>query len=140
MTMRMGGRPEKRSLRIVVADGDRPYRERLVAGLTASGVLEVAATATNSSDAVIDTYRHRPDVVLLDLKLEGMSAAETTRHIMRAAPGTTVCLLAASESEPDISLALDAGARACLVKSPPPEQLATAEQKAERSGRRTRGS
>lgn len=130
MTSRPGGRPDSPSLRVIIADGDRPYREQLVAGLTASGVMEVAATAANSSDVVIDAWQHRPDVVLLDLKLEGMTAAETTRHIMRAAPGTTVCLLAASESEPGIALALDAGARECLVKSAPPEQIATAVRKA----------
>ncbi len=130
MTSRTGGRPDSPALRVIVADGDQPYREQLVAGLTASGVMEVTATAAHSSDVVIDAWRQRPDVVLLDLKLDGMSAAETTRHIMRVAPGTTVCLLATSESEPGIALALDAGARECLVKSSSPEQIANAVRKA----------
>lgn len=124
MTTRTGAQAGLRRFRIVLGDGDQPSREGLVACLTTLGNVEVAAEASNGSDVVIEAWRHRPDVVLLDLTLPGMSAAETTRHIGRAAPESAVCLLVASETDPGISEALDAGARDCLVKSASPEQIA----------------
>ena len=118
-------RPGGRHFRVVVGNQDRQYREELVAGLTSLGYVEVAGAASNGSDVVIEAWRHRPDVVLLDLTLPGMSAAETTRHITRAAPNAAVCLLVSSENDPGISEALDAGARDCLVKTATPAQIAT---------------
>ena len=124
MTAYSSSQADPRPFRIVVADNDLSYRDVLVAGLSALGTLEVAAAATNSADAVIDAWQHRPDVVLLGVGLPGMSAADTTRHILRAAPGAAVCLLASSETDPGISAALDAGARDCLVRTESPEQIA----------------
>lgn len=124
MVTRSGTRADPRRFRVVVGDDDRPYREELVAHLTALGNVEVAGAAANGADVVIEAWRHRPDVVLLDLTLPGMSAAETTRHISRAAPNAAVCLLVASETDSGISEALDAGARDCLVKTATPEQIA----------------
>lgn len=121
---RMGGRSDSRPLHIVLADGDPASRERLQSGFAELSGVEVDAAVANGADAVIDAYRLRPDVVLLDLTISGMSAAETTRHILRAAPGTTVCLLAQSEGDPGISAALDAGARECVDKSLAPDAIA----------------
>jgi two-component system nitrate/nitrite response regulator NarL len=124
MATRSGGRPDSRPVHVVLAGADAASLERLRTGLDAVGSVEVDATATNSSDVVIDAYRHRPDVVLLDLSLPGLPAAETIRHILRAAPDTSVCLLAASETDPGISAALDAGARECITSTLSPEAIA----------------
>ena len=132
MTPGTGSRPDGRHFRVVVGNHDRRYRDELVAGLTALGYVEVAGAATNGSDVVIEAWRHRPDVVLLDLALPGMSAAETTRHITRAAPNAAVCLLVTTETDPGISEALDAGARDCLVKTATPAQIATVLQRVSR--------
>jgi DNA-binding NarL/FixJ family response regulator len=110
--------------RVVVADRDEAYRGGLVASLAGLGNIEVAGEAATGSDVVVEAFRHRPDVVLLGLGLPGMSTAETTRHIVRAAPGSAVCLLVASESDPGITEAIDAGARDCLVKTADPEEIA----------------
>ncbi len=116
--------PQRRpSFRVVLAVPDPAYRERLIAGLQAVPGVEVAAAATTSADAIIDAYRARPHLLLLDLALPGLPAADTVRHIARAAPQTVVYLLVSSELEPGISAALDAGARDCLRKSLPPEAL-----------------
>lgn len=132
MTPGTGSRPGGRHFRVVVGDHDRRHRDELVAGLTALGYVEVAGAATNGSDVVIEAWRHRPDVVLLDLTLPGMSAAETTRHITRAAPNAAVCLLVTAETDPGIAEALDAGARDCLVKTATAAQIATVLQRVSR--------
>ncbi|MBI2759872.1 MAG: response regulator transcription factor [Chloroflexi bacterium] len=123
-TARTGARREVRRFRVVVGNSDHTYREQLVANLAELGNIEVAGSASTGVDTIIEAWRHRPDVVLLDLSLPGMSAAETTRHIRRAAPESAICLLVVSEGDAGISEALDAGARECLVKTSTPEEIA----------------
>lgn len=118
-----GGMRSTRALRVALADGDSTARAALLAQLTTLSDIEIVATASNASDAVIDAWRHRPDVALLDLALPGIPVAEATRHILRAAPGSAVCVLVGSESDRGVSAALDAGAREALVKTASPEQI-----------------
>jgi DNA-binding NarL/FixJ family response regulator len=132
MTASPAGARGERPFRVVVADDDRPYRERLVAGLQALDTIEVAGAAGTGSDVVIEAWRHRPDVVLLDVTLPGMTAAEITRHILRAAPGAAVYLLVGSDNDPGITDALDAGARDRLRKTASPAQIAAALRRAGR--------
>lgn len=113
-----------RRYRVVVGHDDPTYRDGLVANLQELGTVEVAGAAATGADVVIEAFRQRPDVVLLDLGLPGMTAAETTRHIGRAAPGAAVCLLVESEFDRGISEALDAGARDCLRRCATPEEIA----------------
>ncbi len=124
MPARTGMRPGARRFRVVVGERDQALRAGLLASLGTLSNVEVAASAANGADVVIEAWRHRPDVVLLDLRLPGMSAAEATRHITRAAPEAAVCLLVASEFDEGITEAIDAGARDCLVRSAPPEEIA----------------
>ncbi len=116
--------PQRSSpFRVVLAEPEPAVRERLIAGLQALPDVDVAALPTTSADAIIDAYRIRPHLLLLDLALPGLPTAETVRHIARAAPQTAVYLLVSSELEPGISAALDAGARDCLRRTLPPEAL-----------------
>lgn len=92
--------------------------------LDAAGNVEVAGAAETGSDLVIEAFQKRPDVVFLDLTLPGMSAAEATRHINRAAPESAVCLVGTSESQPGIAEAMDAGASEFLKKTASGEQIA----------------
>lgn len=125
--------PPTSPFRIVLAEADPTWRERLLAGLQAVPGVEVVAIAPTSADAIIDAYRTRPHLLLLDLALPGLSVAETVRHIGRAAPHTVVYLLVNSELELGISAALDAGARDCLRKSLPPAVLRAALERIRRT-------
>lgn len=111
------------SVRVIVGETDTPARAQLMAGLRQLGNIEVLSAAGNGSDVVIDAWRHHPDMVLLDIALPGMTAAETTRHIGRAAPDSAVCLLTPTEGDPAISEAMNAGARFFLLKDAPIEQI-----------------
>jgi DNA-binding NarL/FixJ family response regulator len=95
----------------------------LIALLGGLGNVEVVAAAGTGTDVVIEAYRHHPDVVLMDLRLPGFPIAEVVRHVLRAAPGTAVCLLVGTEFDQGISEALDAGARDCLKRSAAPEEI-----------------
>lgn len=120
---------------VLLASADESLRDGLASGLASarSVEIEIIGTVANGSDAVIDAYRQRPDVLLLDLRLPGPGAPEIVRHIGRAAPDTAVCLLVTSESEEGVSDAVDAGARDSVRRSAPPEEIAVV------VGRLTRG-
>ena len=124
MTTRTGDHSTAERVRIVLGENDTAYRNGLIERLAELQDIEVAGEATNGPDIVIEAWRHRPDVVLIDLALPGMTAAEATKHISRAAPGSAVCLLVGSEGDPGVSDALDAGARECIVKTATSQQIA----------------
>lgn len=107
----------------MLGESDPAVREGLLTVLGGLGTVDVVAVTDTSANVVIEAFRHHPDVVLLDLRLPGLRAAEVVRHIARAAPGTAVCLLAGTEFDDGISEALDAGARDCLKRSAAPEEI-----------------
>jgi DNA-binding NarL/FixJ family response regulator len=122
------GRPRRaagsRRYRVVLGESDPAVREGLTTVLGGLATVDVVAVAATGADVVIEAFRHHPDVVLLDLRLPGLPAAEVVRHICRATPGTAVCLLVGTEFDQGISEALDAGARDCLKRTAAPEEIA----------------
>ncbi len=59
----------------------------------------------------------RPDVVLMDLSMAGVSGVEATRRLLAVHPTIAVCMLTISEQETDLFAAVRAGARGYLIKS-----------------------
>lgn len=78
--------------------------------------MEAAAQAATASEAV-DLHRGaKPDVTLMDLRLPGMSAAETIRVIRRESPEARFVILAQRAEDNEARQAVEAGAQGCLVK------------------------
>jgi two-component system nitrate/nitrite response regulator NarL len=78
------------------------------------------AVVGEASDGVAGAERAaqlRPDVILLDLHMPGMSGVETLRQILRERPGAAVMMLTVSEDAEDLATALAAGARGYLIKN-----------------------
>jgi two-component system NarL family response regulator len=92
-------------------------RMGLSASLNAEPDMEVVAEAGNGQ-AALDAYsQHRPNLVLMDVRLPGMSGAETTAALLRAFPGAYVLMLSTHSGEEEIYRAMQAGARGYLLKS-----------------------
>ena len=83
----------------------------------------VVGDAPSGEAALPLIERRKPDVVVMDLSMPGMSGAETTREIMRRSPSTTVLVVTVSTGEADVLDALDAGAAGYLLKDSPPAEL-----------------
>lgn len=96
-------------VRVVIAHADAPCRE-LVAGLLRdSGIGVVDAVA--DGEAAIAAARHAgPALVLVGVHLAGLSVAETTRRLTRAAPASRVLVFGTAESESELGETLGAGA------------------------------
>lgn len=78
--------------------------------------LHVVAEAANGAEAV-DAYRsHRPDVTLLDLRMPVMEGVEAVRHIREIDASAKVIVLTTYDADEDIARALQAGAKAYVLK------------------------
>jgi len=111
------------SIRVVVADDEELVREGLRAIVASRPDLEVVATAADGEEAIAATAEHRPDVVLMDLRMPGTDGIEATRRILATHPATRVLVLTTIEDDDAVHDALRAGASGFLLKSVPRERL-----------------
>jgi two-component system NarL family response regulator len=96
-------------------------------GLTGSINVEldmvVDAEISTGEQAVTAYRQRRPDIVLMDLKLPGMSGIEATKAICDEFPGAPIIMLSTHDGEEDIYRSLQAGARAYLLKTAARDEL-----------------
>ncbi|MDT8903528.1 response regulator transcription factor [Selenomonadales bacterium 4137-cl] len=90
--------------------------------LTANG-FEVAATARNGAEALMQFEMQRPELVLMDLQMPEMDGIETTRQIKKEYPEAKIVMLTAVEDEDSLLAALKAGAEGYLLKEMEPESF-----------------
>ncbi|CCG02002.1 Two component response regulator containing a CheY-like receiver domain and an HTH DNA-binding domain [Blastococcus saxobsidens DD2] len=103
---------------------DHPlFRKGVLALLDTAADVEVVGVAVSGEDAVAQAAELRPDVVLMDLQLPGMSGIEATRAITAAAPDVRVLVLTLFEDEDSVFMALRAGARGYVLKDADEEEL-----------------
>src|SRR5688500_6248208 len=111
------------SLRILVVD-DHPVVRRGVRSLLEShDGWEVCGEATTGRDAVEQSRRLRPDVVVMDLSLPELNGLDATRQILKDAPDIEVLVLTMHHSEELARSVLQAGARGDVLKSDADEDL-----------------
>jgi two-component system NarL family response regulator len=111
------------SIRVLVADDHHVVRSGIAASIGLEDDLAVVAEA-DSGEQVVAQYRaHHPDVVLMDLRLPGMSGIEATAALLSQVPEARVIMFTTFEGEEDIYRAVQAGARGYLLKSAPREEL-----------------
>ena len=109
-------------LRVLVVDDHRLFRDGLRDVLEESGI-SIAGEADSGEEALKLAPALSPDVVIMDLKLPGISGAEATRRLLAAEPGIVVLVLTVSADGGDIDEALAAGARGYLLKDATAREL-----------------
>jgi len=113
-------------IRVLVVD-DHPLFRAGVTGLLGSVEdTEVVAGVADGEAAVREAVLTRPDVVLMDLTLPGMSGLEATRRIVTACPGTAVLVLSMLDDDESVLAAMRAGARGYVPKGAGQEELLAA--------------
>jgi two-component system invasion response regulator UvrY len=78
---------------VLIVDDQAPFRDVARTVVTLSPGFEVVAEAASGEEAVDAARVRRPQLVLMDINLPGISGLEATRRITDAAPGTIVILL-----------------------------------------------
>jgi DNA-binding NarL/FixJ family response regulator len=109
-------------MRVVIADDHAFYREGLTRMLGKFGI-EVVGEAPDGEAAVRMVEQTSPDVVLLDLKMPGVSGIEATRLLIEHGVPSPVLVLSVSAEESDVTEAISAGASAYVLKDEPVEEV-----------------
>jgi DNA-binding NarL/FixJ family response regulator len=116
------GSPNGWKIRVFVVEDHDFFRRGLRRVLENHG-MEVVGDATSAEDAIADMARARPDVVLMDLNLPGMSGVDATARITAAPAAPRVVMITVSAANDDLYAALVAGATGYLVKDAEPSEI-----------------
>ena len=104
------------SVRVLVADDHPFFRQGLRTLVDSSEELELVGEATDGPEAVRLAHESAPDVVLMDLRMPGLSGIEATRAVVAADPNIRVLVLTMYEDDDSVFAAMRAGARGYLLK------------------------
>src|SRR5512135_1626304 len=104
------------TVRILIADDHSVVRQGLHMFLAADPELEIVAEARDGAEALQLARQHRPDVVLMDLLMPGMSGIAATALIRRELPDTEVMALTSVLEDASVVEAIRAGAIGYLLK------------------------
>ena len=108
---------------MVIADDHPIVREGLRALLKKQRDIEVVAEASDGSEAVEQALLHRPDLLLLDLRMPEMNGLAVLRAIHEKLPEAKIVVLTSYGGDQEIYRALQAGAKAYLLKDSPHREL-----------------
>ena len=114
-------------IRVVVVDDQELVRAGLVTMLETKEGIEVAAEAADGADAVEKVKLHRPDLVLMDIRMPRMDGIEATRRIVALGDrAPRVLILTTFDVDEYVYEAMRAGAGGFLLKDSTPDRLAEA--------------
>ncbi len=113
----------KRSIRVFLIDRQAILRSALRCLLERASDICVVGEAGAVPVATMDLARVRPDLLLMDLPVQGVAGFEAIRTLRRTLPETPILMLSAHEEEFFVSQALRAGADGFLAKDSDPSEL-----------------
>jgi len=112
-----------KTIRILIADDHPVVRSGLRGMLESQPDFQILAEAATGAEAVEQSARLAPDVVLMDLRMPEMDGVEAIRAIKAHRPEVSVLVLTTYESEADIVFAVEAGASGYLLKDAGGQEL-----------------
>jgi len=113
------------SIRLLIADDHEVVRSGLTS-LVADTEIEVVASAANGEEAVAMALEHKPDVVLLDIRMPDITGLVALERIKRELPQTPVLMLSTYDNPTYIARAVALGASGYILKGASRDQLLNA--------------
>ena len=101
---------------ILLVDDHRIVRDGIKAILERTPDFRVVGEASSGPEAVNQSKRLHPDLILMDIGLPGMNGIDTTGEVLRHCPGSKVMILSMYDDENTVVAAFRSGARAFLLK------------------------
>jgi DNA-binding NarL/FixJ family response regulator len=114
------------TIRVFLADDNALFRDGLAQLLHSDGRFEVVGQVSTGEEAVAAVSERRPDLILMDLRMPGMSGVEAIRRIRAQDPEVPIGVLTIFESPEYVQLALDAGANGFVAKDATPADFSEA--------------
>ena len=124
----------KSKISILIADDHLIVRTGLAALLGTERDFQVVGQAKNGIEAVRETVRLQPDVVIMDLMMPRKDGVEATAEITAKAPSVRVILLTTFGTSDGIAHALAAGAKGAILKNADNAELVKAIRKVAKGG------
>jgi DNA-binding NarL/FixJ family response regulator len=112
--------------RVVVVDDSEVVRMKLRGLLNRAEDLELVGEAPDGESGLAVVKQELPDLVVMDLKMPGISGIEATWQLGTLAPDTRVLMLTVSAEQEDVADAIMAGARGYVVKGAEDEEIRSA--------------
>ena len=106
-----------KKLKLMLVDDQSLFREALRTLLALQPDFDIVAEAENGERAAVLAKLHKPDVILMDLRMPVLGGVEATRRVMAANPAARVVVLTTFEEDEEIFEALRAGALGYLLKA-----------------------
>lgn len=110
-------------IRILLADDHALLRQGTAELLQHEADIDVVGQAEDGQQAVLLTRDLQPDIVVMDVRMPGMSGVEATRQIRKEFPHIQVLVLTAYDDDQYIFSLLQAGASGYLLKTAPANEL-----------------
>jgi len=111
------------AIRVLVVDDQALVRAGFRMILEAEPDVEVVGEAGDGLEAVTAVQRHRPDVVLMDVRMPNLDGIAATRRILEGDNAAKVLMLTTFDMDEYVYEAFRAGASGFLLKDVPPERL-----------------
>lgn len=108
---------------ILLVDDHPLLRKGLKQLLAFEDDLEVIAEASNGADALVIAEREDPDLIILDLHMQGMDGLQTLTRLRDAGVTSRIIMLTVSDADEDVLAAISQGADGYLLKDTDPDQL-----------------
>jgi two-component system response regulator NreC len=121
-------------IRVFLTDDHTLFRQGIKTLLSAEPDMEVVGEASNGSDAIIRAAETRPDVILMDIGMAGLSSFEATRQVRKNRPETKVLFLTMYDDEDYLVECMEVGAGGYVLKDSPAQQLVSAIRDVNRGG------
>jgi DNA-binding NarL/FixJ family response regulator len=110
-------------IRVLVVDDHTVVRRGICDYLADEPDIEVVATAADGTEALAKVDRFRPDVVVLDIQMPGLSGIQVTERIKAQHPAIKMLILTAYDNDPYIFSLLQKGVSGYLLKTAGPDDL-----------------
>ncbi|MGM0481476.1 MAG: two-component system response regulator NarL [Pseudomonadota bacterium] len=108
---------------IMLVDDHPLLRKGLKQLIALEDDMQVVAEASNGQDALRLAPEHDPDLIVLDLNMQGMDGIETLKKLRDAGVTSRIIMLTVSDADDDVVAAITNGADGYLLKDMEPEQL-----------------
>ncbi len=123
-----------KKIKYAIVDDHKLFRQGVIYSLSEAAGLQLVLEADNGKELVEMIPKHKPDVILMDLKMPVMDGIEATKHIHLHFPEIKVIVLSMYDDEKFVIHLMESGASGYLLKNAGPDEIISAIEAAHING------